>query len=80
MLVGSCSGASMMIYFKNRDIIIFLVFVDYILVNGNNVVLIKDLITKLNDELSLKELIYLGFFLGIKVTITQDIIHLSQLR
>lgn len=70
----------MMIYCKNHDMVIFLAYVDNILVTKNNTVLMDSIITQLNAEFSLKELCELGFFLDIEVARTEESFHLSQTK
>lgn len=47
---------------------LLLVYVDHVVVTGNNESLILKLITVLHDKFSLKDLSNLGYFLGIQVS------------
>ena len=58
---------SLFIYTEPSTVIYMLVYVDDIIVTGNNPTFIKSLVTKLNSEFSLMELGNLEYFLGIDV-------------
>ena len=58
---------SLFIYTESSTVIYMLVYVDDIIVTGNNPTFIKSLVTKLNSEFSLKDLGNLDYFLGIEV-------------
>lgn len=75
---GSNSNASMMLYNLNSYIVIFLRYVDDILVNVNNLALILDIISRLNSKFSLKELVTLGYFLGVEVTNMDEGLYLYE--
>ena len=55
------------VYSDNATIIYMLVYVDDIIVTGNNPTAIKSLVTNLNSEFALKDLGDLDYFLGIEV-------------
>ena len=59
---------SLIVYTDSKNTVIYmLVYVDDIIVTGNNSAFIKSLVTKLNSEFSLKDLGSLDYFLGIEV-------------
>lgn len=57
-----------------------LIYVDDIIITGNNSKGIEEVIEKLNEAFALTDLGNLNYFLGIQVTRSQDIIMLSQAR
>lgn len=68
----------MMVYEDKENVKVFVINFDDIIITGNNIVLIKDAIHKLNLTFVLKHLGYLNYFLGIKMIRTKDSFHLSQ--
>ena len=66
-------------FLHDRGIVIFiLIYVDDIVVSGNSLSRIRDIISTLSRRFSLKDLDDLGYLLGIKVMRTSQGIHLSQ--
>lgn len=63
---------------NDRCLVIFLIYVDDIIVIGNDSSLIQHSISCLNSQFSLKDLGDLSFFLGIQVVRTPSALHLSQ--
>jgi len=59
---------SLFVYSKSTTVIYMLVYVDDIIVTGNNSTFIKSLVSKLNSEFSLKDLGDIDYFLGIEVS------------
>lgn len=57
---------------------IFLIYVDDIIITGNNVVLVQETKNKLNSTFVLKDLGDLNYFLCIEVVRIDDDFHLSQ--
>lgn len=68
----------MFVYRGDGVYILFLVYVDDILVTGNTEAAITEFITKLGKEFSLKRLGALRYFLGIHATRNSNGLHLSQ--
>lgn len=79
-LKGSNSDASTMIYSYKGYFFIFLIYVDDIIVTGNNVELIEQIIKKLNKAFSLKDLSNLNYFFGVEVIQTKEGFHLNQTK
>ena len=74
----SSADHSLFLHFHNNDITVVLVYVDDIILAGNNLDTIAH-ITKLLDQVfSIKDLGTLKFFLGLEVARTSQGIHLSQ--
>ena len=74
----SSANHSLFLHFHNNDITVVLVYVDDIILAGNNLDTIAH-ITKLLDQVfSIKDLGTLKFFLGLEVARTSQGIHLSQ--
>lgn len=69
-----------MIYHLNIDFIVFLIYIDNILVTGNNSILIQSLIDKLYSNFTLKDLGEISYFLNIEVTRVVDIMHFAQTK
>ena len=76
----NCSKAdpSLFILRKSSMVIILLIYVDDILVAGNDSSYIQQLITQLGTEFAIKDLGSLHYFLGIEVKRSSDGIFLSQ--
>lgn len=75
---SSISDSSLFIYHHNGIIMYFLVYVDDIIVTGNNNDAISEFIQALNSKFSLKDLGNLSNFLGVEVINTTTGIFLSQ--
>lgn len=75
-----CSQADscMMVCVTSITILILLIYVDDIVVTGNNPLLFQKTIVKLNSTFSLKDLVDLSYFLEMEVTRTSDSFYLSQ--
>lgn len=75
-----CSQADscMMVCVTSIIILILLIYVDDIVVTGNNPLLFQKTIVKLNSTFSLKDLVDLSYFLEMEVTRTSDSFYLSQ--
>ena len=58
--------------------VIMLVYVDDIIITGNNFTFLKHLISKLNSTFALKDLGPLSYFLGLEVVQYAHGLHLSQ--
>ncbi|XP_073266434.1 uncharacterized protein [Populus alba] len=69
---------SLFIYSDGHDLIYLLVYVDDLLLTGNNSTLLRHLITLLNSEFKIRDLGSVHYFLGIEVTKTVMGLMLSQ--
>ncbi|GKU98153.1 hypothetical protein SLEP1_g11189 [Rubroshorea leprosula] len=79
-LVNSRSDCSLFIY-NNAGIVVYvLVYVDDILLTGNSATFISELIHRLGQKFSLKDLGDLSLFLGVEATKTSAGLFLSQHR
>lgn len=74
---GSKADASMFIYKDKCSLVICLIYVDDILMTGNNPSLLQHFISELNVCFSLKDLGSISYFLGVKVTYQPGFLHLS---
>ena len=72
------ADSSLFIYRKDSIICYFLVYVDDIVITGNNKNFVASIIKKLGDHFSLKDVGLLHFFLGVEVVPTQAGLFLSQ--
>ncbi|XP_026400525.1 uncharacterized protein LOC113296434 [Papaver somniferum] len=72
------SDNSMFVKSTGSDILVLLLYVDYILLTGSSSVLISEIITSLKKEFAMKELGDLAYFLGIEIVIHSDFIVLTQ--
>lgn len=63
---GSLVDSSLFVFHSNGVVIFLLVYVDDILVSGNNQAAISSLVTALQQEFPLKDLGELSYFLGIE--------------
>jgi histone deacetylase 1/2 len=75
---ASTADTSMFIYSDGHDLIYLLVYVDDILLTGNNSTLLCHLIILLNSEFKIRDLGSVHYFLGIEVTKTAMGLMLSQ--
>ncbi|KAD3068636.1 hypothetical protein E3N88_36516 [Mikania micrantha] len=78
----SCSraDASLFVYNHKGCLIYLLVYVDDIIVTGNNDEFISSFVAKLHSEFAIKDLGSLNYFLGLEVTPTDDGLFLSQAK
>ena len=74
----STADTSLFIYSDGHDLIYLLVYVDDLLLTGNNSTFIRHLITLLNSEFKIQHLGSVHYFLGIEVTQTAKGLMLSQ--
>jgi hypothetical protein len=77
---SSMVDTSLFLFIKGSLTILLLVYVDDILVTGNNPAALQSLILMLQAQFPVKDLGNLGYFLGIKATRTADTLHLSQAK
>jgi len=75
---ASNADPSLFIYSDGHDLIYLLVYVDDLLLTGNNSTLLRHLITLLNSEFKIRDLGFVHYFLGIEVTKTAMGLMLSQ--
>uniref|UniRef100_A0A2N9HU77 Reverse transcriptase Ty1/copia-type domain-containing protein n=1 Tax=Fagus sylvatica TaxID=28930 RepID=A0A2N9HU77_FAGSY len=77
---GSKSDTSLFIHNSGTDLIFFLIYVDDIIVTGNNTHSIARLIQALQADFALKDLGPLHFFLGVQAYTTETGLFLSKKR
>lgn len=70
----------MMLYNRNGDTIIFLIYLDNILITQNNTCLIREIIQKLKEVFSLKKMGELGNFLGVEITHNSEGLYMCQFK
>ncbi|XP_075666058.1 uncharacterized protein LOC142635884 [Castanea sativa] len=77
-----CSRAdtSLFVFHRQSDIIYLLLYVDDIILIGNNSSLLDRFTCKLHSEFATKDLGSLSYFLGLEATPTTDGLFLSQLK
>jgi len=75
---GSNADPSLFIYSDGHDLIYLLVYVDDLLLTGNNSTLLRHFITLLNSKFKIRDLDSVHYFLGIEVTKTVMGLMLSQ--
>ncbi|XP_021979131.1 uncharacterized mitochondrial protein AtMg00810-like [Helianthus annuus] len=78
--VCSKSDPSLFVYNKDNNLIYLLVYVDHVIVIGNNETLINTFTSCLNTEFKLKDLGPLSYFLGIEVLHSSAGFFLSQTK
>nr|BAM42649.1 Polyprotein [Arabidopsis thaliana] len=78
--VNSISDTSLFVLQRGRSIIYMLVYVDDILITGNDTVLLKHTLDALSQRFSVKEHEDLHYFLGIEAKRVPQGLHLSQRR
>ncbi|KAL6338590.1 hypothetical protein AAG906_021305 [Vitis piasezkii] len=78
----SCSRAdtSLFVFHQQSDIIYLLLYVDDIIITGNNSSLLDSFACKLNSEFATKDLGSFSYFLGLEATSTTDGLFISQLK
>ncbi|CAM8882756.1 unnamed protein product [Rhodiola kirilowii] len=78
----SCSRAdtSLFIFHQQSNLIYLLIYVDDIIVTGNNSSLIDGFTRKLHSEFAIKDLGSLSYFLGLEASTTHNGLFLSQLK
>ncbi|PKU64108.1 putative mitochondrial protein [Dendrobium catenatum] len=74
----SAADPSLMVYHSSSVSLYILIYVDDILLTGNNQTTINELLLSLQNQFSMKNLGHLSQFLGIQVSSTQYGMHLSQ--
>ncbi|XP_020682429.1 uncharacterized protein LOC110099574 [Dendrobium catenatum] len=74
----SQSDPSLLLYTKNQVKIFLLIYVDDILVAGNDSILISSILAKLNSEFAMKHLGEVHDFLGIQISKSNSSYFLSQ--
>ncbi|XP_020690135.1 uncharacterized protein LOC110105104 [Dendrobium catenatum] len=74
----STADPSLLLYHHNSIHIYILVYVDDILLTGNQDPTIERLLLDLSNEFHMKNLGPVSYFLGIQITLTPDGLHLSQ--
>ena len=74
------ADTSLFIFHKHSDIIYLLLYVDNIIITGNNSSLLDSFTCKLNFEFTTKDLGPLSYFLGLEATTTSDDLFISQLK
>ena len=75
---NSKADSSLFIYSQRSTLCYFLVYVDDLVITGNNSLFVASIIKQLGDMFSLKDMGPLHFFLGIEVIPTQAGLFLSQ--
>ncbi|RVX11445.1 Retrovirus-related Pol polyprotein from transposon TNT 1-94 [Vitis vinifera] len=81
--LGFCCGkadSSLFILHKSQSIVLLLIYVDDIIVIGNDNNIISDLISTLSSEFSLKDLGSLHYFLGLEVKYLPNGLFVSQTK
>ncbi|XP_058071025.1 uncharacterized mitochondrial protein AtMg00810-like [Magnolia sinica] len=77
---NSLLDTSLFVFHRQSDIIYLLLYVDDIIITGNNSSLLAILTCKLNSESATKDLGSLSYFLGLEATPTTDGLFISQLK
>ena len=77
-----CSRAdtSLFVFHKQSDIIYLLLYVDDIIITGNNSSLLDSFTHKINTKFATKDLGSLNYFLSLEVASTTNGLFLSQLK
>ncbi|KAI5355191.1 hypothetical protein L3X38_008086 [Prunus dulcis] len=76
--VQSLADTSLFVPASGSDLLILLLYVDDIILTGNNLLLIQQTITALGHEFNMKDLGELTYFLGLQVQYTSSGIHVNQ--
>jgi len=75
---NSKSDSSLFIFNKNDVLLYVLVYVDDLILTGNNTTFLQHVVTSLGETFSLKDLTDLHYFLGVEVIPVQQGLFLSQ--
>ena len=78
----NCSRAdtSLFVFHRQHDLLYLLLYVDDIILTGNNATLIARFISQIQTEFVVKDLGHLSYFLGLEATQLQDGLFLSQTK
>ncbi|KAI3494496.1 hypothetical protein L1887_40744 [Cichorium endivia] len=76
--VCSRADTSLFVFKRGSCILYLLVYVDDLILTGNDAHVIQSFITKLHNEFAIKDLGKLNFFLGLEVTYTDTGLFLNQ--
>lgn len=76
--INSLADASLFVYCQGNNLAYVLVYVDDIIVTGNNSEMVSGIIASLGTRFSLKDQGDISYFLGIEVTRTTKGLHLMQ--
>lgn len=75
---NSVANSSLFIYNRERDVVYIFVYVDDIVIRGNNSSLVNKVMNDIAGRFSLKDLGPLSYFLGIEATRTRQGLHLMH--
>ncbi|XP_013601088.1 PREDICTED: uncharacterized mitochondrial protein AtMg00810-like [Brassica oleracea var. oleracea] len=76
--VCSFPDLSLFVYHRGSDVIFLLLYVDDMIVTGNNEVLIQSLLKSLNTQFRMKDMGEVHYFLGIQIHRVQDGLFMNQ--
>ncbi|KAG7573078.1 Integrase catalytic core [Arabidopsis suecica] len=76
--VCSPRDPSLFVYLKNNSIMLLLLYVDDMVLTGNDKTLISDLLKSLGTEFRMKDMGPMAYFLGIQATFTPEGLFLNQ--
>ncbi|KAG7568373.1 Reverse transcriptase RNA-dependent DNA polymerase [Arabidopsis thaliana x Arabidopsis arenosa] len=76
--VYSPRDPSLFVYLKNNSIMLLLLYVDDMVLTGNDKTLISDLLKSLGTEFRMKDMGPMAYFLGIQATFTPEGLFLNQ--
>ncbi|KAF5475499.1 hypothetical protein F2P56_007299, partial [Juglans regia] len=74
------ADTSLFVFHQKSDTIYLLLYVDDVIITGNNSSLLDNFARKLNSEFATKDLDSLSYFLGLEATLTFDGLFISQLK
>lgn len=77
---NSLADSSLFIFTQNQDLVYVMVYVDDIIITGNNTTLIANTIAGLGSSFAIKDLGSLHYFLGIEVHKVTDGLVLTQTK
>ena len=75
---NSKADSSLLIYCQNSVICYLLVYVDDLVIIGNNLCFVSEIVAQLGNRFSLKDMGQLNFFLGMEVISTKSRLFFSQ--
>lgn len=76
----SCANTSLFVFHRQNDLLYLLLYVDDIILTGNNATLIARFISQIQTEFAVKDLGPLSYFLGLEASQLQDGLFLSQTK